>query len=411
MKYIPRIITERLVKLFNHFPVVVITGARQTGKTTLVRNVFSKADYVVFDPAIDVENAREDPELFLNNHKTPLILDEIQYAPEIVSSIKRRIGSNKNPGQYIITGSQAWGVLNTIVESLAGRAVLLELDGFDIREASSQSKKENWLLRYINNPDNFFISEYEIIHTKYTIFEHIFRGWLPEASALPLNIIRDFHNSYIRTYIERDVRLLADISDYQLFGKFFRLMTALTGQEVNYNQLGRELGLSPQTSKRWIDIFKATFQWYEIPPFYSNSVKRISKKTKGYISDTGLICSSQIISKPGIFPAHPLWGAIFETAVVMDILKKITELSYPPALYHWRSHSGGEVDLIMEIDNNYFPIEIKGKSLVSRKDTTGITAFRKTYPDLNIKPGLVICLSDKLQKISDNDYSLPFTLV
>jgi predicted AAA+ superfamily ATPase len=409
--YIPRIITSRFFTLTQHFPVTVITGARQTGKTTLVQNIYKdKADYVVFDPSIDIENARADPEFFLNNHKTPVILDEIQYAPEIVSVIKRRVDKNRTPGQYILTGSQQWGVLKSISESLAGRAVFLELNGFDIREASNKSETGNWIRTYLNTPDGFFSSDYGLIHTTYTITEHIFRGWLPQAVFTPLEILREFYNSYIRTYIERDVRLIADIADYQLFGKFFRLLTALTAQEINFTQLGRELGITPQTAGRWVDILKSTFQWYEVPAFSGNSIKRISLKPKGYISDTGLICAAQMISKPDIFPGHPLWGALFETAVVMDIIKKIGEISYPPELYHWRSHAGAEVDLILKADNRYYPIEIKGTTQVSRNDTRGITAFRRTYPDLNIVSGLVICLADRMFPLSENDYAVPFNV-
>ncbi len=236
MTYVPRIITARLLSLVKHFPVIVITGARQTGKTTLVQNIFKdKADYVVFDPSVDVENARQDPELFLNTHQTPIILDEIQYAPEVVSVIKRRVDNNSNPGQYVLTGSQQWSVLKSIAESLAGRAVFLELNGFDIREASDKSNLGNWVDTYLNNHKDFFHTPYELIHTPYPLMEHLFRGWLPRAVSLPPQVLRDFHNSYIRIYIERDVRLVADISDYQLFGGFFRLLSALTAQEINSN--------------------------------------------------------------------------------------------------------------------------------------------------------------------------------
>jgi uncharacterized protein len=206
------------------------------------------------------------------------------------------------------------------------------------------------------------------------------------------------------------VRLLANISDFQLFGRFLRLLAALTGQEINHSQLGRELGLSPKTTAKWLEILIATFQWFEVPPYSGNTLKRISGKPKGYIADTGLACTSQAISTPSAIGSHPNLGALFETAVVGEIKKQISILSPRPNLYHWRSHGGGEVDLILERDAVYYPIEIKAKSNPSRKDTTGISSFRKTYPDLKIEKGLVLCPVDKILQLSELDYAVPWDI-
>ena len=409
--YYERIITTRLSKLSKIFPAIIITGARQVGKSTLLAHVFGKnAETVVFDPVIDVENARKDPELFLNNQKVPLILDEIQYAPELVSCIKRRIDKNRSPGQYLMTGSQQWGVLKTMEESLAGRAVFLDLHGFSLSETVNKAKSDNWLDLWLKSPSELLKRNNKLHNLNTTLYEQLWRGWLPEVQNLPADAVSIFQLSYQRTYIERDVRLIADVSDFQLFGRFFRLVSALTSQEINYSQIGRELGLTPQTSKRWLDILKSTYQWFETPAFSGNTIKRISNKPKGYISDTGTVCFSLAISTPQAIGSHPSLGAIFETAVAGEIFKQISTLDIRPNVYHWRSHGGAEVDFILEFDGFYYPIEVKTKSNPTRNDTRGISSFRKTYPDLNIQSGLVIAPTNKIYQISENDYAIPWNI-
>nr|WP_320191242.1 ATP-binding protein [uncultured Desulfobacter sp.] len=409
--YIDRIASDKLLKLANTFPAVVISGARQVGKSTLVEHLFKeKADIVVFDPVIDVENARQDPELFLNNHRTPIILDEIQYAPELIPVIKRRIDKDRSSGQYIITGSQQWGVLKSISESLAGRAVFLDLESLSLAEISGKQDVKALIHAWLDSPDAFLVAAPVRLPVSSNLYELLWKGSMPETRFIDPELIPDYYNAYIRTYIERDVRLLANISDFQLFGRFLRLMTALTAQEINHSQLGRELGLSPKTTSQWLEILTATFQWFQVFPYSGNTLKRISGKPKGYIADTGLACTSQAISTPTAVGSHPNLGALFETAVVGEIRKQISILSPKPNLYHWRSHGGGEVDFILERDAVFYPIEIKAKSNPSRKDTTGISSFRKTYPHLKIEKGLVLCPTDKVIQLSDLDYAVPWDI-
>ncbi|MBI5412282.1 ATP-binding protein [Candidatus Peregrinibacteria bacterium] len=407
--YIERHISERLKKLVNTFPVVVVTGARQVGKSTLLRHDYGKKfDTVVFDPVLDIDNAKQDPELFLDNHPAPLILDEAQYVPELIPALKRRIDKNRQSGQYLITGSQQWGVLKTISESLAGRAVFMDLNAFSLAEINHQSP---WLEAWLKNPEK--IIRLKPLKNKKSIplYEQLWRGFFPDAQKIPSIHIPDFYQSYLRTYVERDVRLMADISDLQLFGRFVRLTAAMTAQEINHSQLGRELGLTPQTSKRWSDILKAGFQWMEIDPFYGNVIKRISQKSKGYLTDTGLICNAQAISSPRAIGGHPLFGALFETAAAMDLLKQSSAMATPPHFYHWRSHGGAEVDILLELDGRYFPIEVKAYSQPSGRHLTGIKAFRETYPQLNTGPGLVIGPFAAFSALSKRDYAMPWDAV
>lgn len=409
--YVPRLLTRRLRELARTFPVVVVVGARQVGKSTLLQKIFgSRAQAVVFDPTQDVENARRDPDLFLANRRTPLILDEVQYAPEVIAALKRRIDRDRTPGRYFVTGSQQWGVLKTLAESLAGRAVFLDLDGFSLAEAARSSRPTAWLARWIEDPTAFLKKKNTRLKTTYGLFEQLWRGWLPEAQFLPRNAVPDFHAAYQRTYIERDVRLLANISDWQLFGRFVRLIAALTAQEINHSQLGRELGLNPQTTKSWLDMLQATFQWFELPAYHGNAIKRISGKPKGYVNDTGLACLLQAIATPEVLSGHPLWGAFFETAAVGEVRKQLATLSPKPNLYHWRSHGGAEVDLLIEYNGIFHPLEMKAGSRPGGHDARGLAAFRATYPKLKTAPGIILAPSETLYPVSEHDWVVPWDL-
>ncbi|MBI4196689.1 MAG: ATP-binding protein [Deltaproteobacteria bacterium] len=408
--YLKRGLEERLIELFKVFPVVVVSGARQVGKSTLLEHAYPNISRVVFDPSIDIENARADPELFLNHRKPPVILDEIQYAPELVSTIKRRLEKERPPGQYLLTGSQQWGVMKLLAESLAGRAVFLDLDGFSLQEISDTTPGSSWLGEWLTKSSEDFIMKCSRLKLPGTLFETIWRGSLPEAQFLEIQNIPPFHAAYLRTYVERDVRLLAEISDLQSFARFFRLCGALTAQEINYSEIGRELGLTPQTAHRWLDLLKATYQWYEIPPYSGNTIKRISTKGKGYLSDTGLACFGQAISTPDAISAHPLWGSLFETLMVSQVRKQCQLLNPPPILYHWRSHGGAEVDLLLEYNGKFYPIEVKGNSRPTGHDTRGIQAFREAYPHLKIEKGLVIAPAESAHPLSEDVVVIPWDL-
>lgn len=409
--YTPRFLTTRLETLARTFPVVVVAGARQVGKSTLLGHVFGhKAEVVVFDPAQDIGNARQDPDLFLDNHPPPIILDEIQFAPELVAAIKRRVDKDRRPGQYLLTGSQQWHVLRSLAESLTGRAVFLDLEGFSLGEVAQADASSAWLPAWMEDPAGFVASHRGRLELPYSPFELVWRGSLPEATRLPLEVLPDFWAAYFRTYIERDVRLLTEVSDWHIFGRFVRLAAALTGQEINRSQFGRELGVTPQTARRWLDLLTATFQWFEVPAYSGNAIKRVSGKGKGYIADTGFACWAQAISSPSSLGGHPMWGHLFETYIAGELRKQMSLLAPAPHLYHWRSAGGAEVDFLLERDNQFFPIEVKGKTRVSRSDARGILAFRAAYPKLKVAPGLVIAPCERLERLSEDAVALPWDL-
>lgn len=409
--YTTRFLTKRLETLAQSFPVVVVAGARQVGKSTLLGHVFGhQAEVVVFDPAQDIGNARQDPDLFLDNHPPPVILDEIQFAPELVAALKRRVDKDRRPGQYLLTGSQQWHVLRSLAESLTGRAVFLDLEGFSLGEVAQASDSSPWLPAWLTDPTGFAASHHDRLELPYNPFELVWRGSLPEATRLPIEVLPDFWAAYFRTYVERDVRLLAEVSDWHVFGRFVRLAAALTGQEINHSQFGRELGVTPQTARRWLDMLTATFQWFEVPAYSGNTVKRVSGKGKGYIADTGFACWAQAISSPSSLGGHPLWGHLFETCIAGELRKQMSLLSPAPRLYHWRSAGGAEVDFLLERDNQFFPIEVKAKTRVSLGDARGIRAFRAAYPKLEVAPGLVIALSERFERVSDDAFGMPWDL-
>lgn len=411
MKYKERLTSRKLLTLSEHFSVVVVSGARQVGKSTLLEHVFPKWKRIVFDPVVDVGNARTDPELFLKNHPVPLILDEIQYCPEIIPCIKRLVDADKRPGIYILTGSQQWSVLKSIGESLAGRAVFLDLEGFSLSELVENIPAASWLEHYLDDPESFVKTTQTMQAVPRTLHETLWRGSLPEMDTLPEELGGDFFSAYLRTYIERDVRLMLNVDDWQQFGRFVQLAAALTAQEINHSQLGREIGTTPQTARRWLAVLKATFQWFEIPAWHGNTIKRISSKPKGCFADTGLACHLARITTADALGGHPMTGSLFETSVIAEIRKLMEPLSRKAALYHWRIHSGSEVDLILERDGTLYPLEIKLTSRPSRKDTRGIRALRKNYPAQNIAPGLVIAPTEGLEQLGENEYTIPWNIM
>lgn len=413
--YRDRAAAARLRRLLEQFPAVVVVGARQVGKSTLLRHLFEgRADIVVFDPVIDVENARAEPDLFLEQHGTPLVLDEIQYAPELVPALERWIDRDRRPGRYLLTGSQQWEVLRSLSESLAGQVAFLDLEGFSLAEIAcavdEEAPRPSWLERWLESPRELLESKPRRLEGGRPVFDRLWRGTLPEAELLDEDVVPELHAAYQRTYIERDARWMGEVEDWQLFGRFFRMVCASTAQEINHSQLGRELGISPQTSRRWLDMLVATFQWHAVTAWSGNTLKRISKRPKGYLADTGTVCAALRISSPAALADHPARGAIFETAVVGELRRLISVMPSKPILHHWRRHSGAEVDLLLERDGVLHPVEIKSTARPKAYDARGIKSFRETYPRLRVEMGLVLAPTESIVRLTSEDVALPWDL-
>lgn len=408
--YRNRLHSARLIRFTENFPVTIVSGARQVGKTTLLTHLLPDHDYVVFDASQDVEGARRDPELFLRNHPPPLILDEIQYAPELVSAIKRAVDrAGSVPGQFILTGSQQWQVLKTLSESLAGRAAFLDLQGFSLQELSDS--KSCWLAKWLDAPEQFLEWSRTADYFTGDLRMWLWRGFMPGVQVLPEDLVADFWSGYHRTYVERDARLIGEIQDWQEFGRFIGLMTALTAQEINYSQLGREIGITPQTSKRWLQILEATFQWFALPAFSGNAIKRVSLRPKGHLSDTGLACYHARLSAPRMLSSHPLFGALFESGMVQELRKQATAFGISPSWYHWRSAGGAEVDLLLEKDDTIFPFEFKLTTNPSKRDVSGLTAFKNAYPGRHAGKGAIVCAVEKPRWITEDIMAIPWGIL
>lgn len=417
--YLPRHAAARLRALADVSPVVVITGARQVGKSTLLDTIFGKeAETIVFDPVQDVGGARRDPDLFLDSRgftednprprTRRLILDEIQYAPELVPALKRRVDRDRTPGRYLVTGSQQWQVMRAVSESLAGRALFLDLEGFTLAESAGEGESAPWLAAWLADPLSVLASRPERLNLRYSRDELLWRGSLPAIFTAAAGVVPDLHAGYLRTYIERDARMIGGASDWQEFGRFARLAAGLTAQEVNHSQLGREVGVTPQTAARWLATLTATFQWHELPAWSTNVVQRVSRRSKGYLADVGLAASLLDLSGPGALIGSRSWGALFETAVVAELRRQASLLSPRPRLHHYRAHSGAEVDIIIERDGRLFPIEIKANSRPSRRDAGGLRAFREQFADRDIAPGLVIAPTAQCVAITETDWAMPW---
>lgn len=405
MKYLPRHLGKRLLEAKDYFKVILLLGARQTGKSTFFHHLLPDVKVIVFDPIQDLYDARKDPDRFLDLFPAPLILDEVQFAPELLAAIKRRVDKNELMGQYFLTGSQNFSVLKSIAESMAGRVAIFHMDPFTLLEMADLGDQSGWIFDYLADPSGFVNSTRPNIPQLPPLNEFLFRGTYPRAVKLPLSQLESFFMSYIQTYVERDVRLVENIENLTLFGDFLRLSATLTAQEINQSQLGRELGIAPQTARKWLNLLNYTYQWIELLPYHGNATKRLSEKRKGYFKDTGLASHLMRIHSPEALVTSMKLGSLFETWAINYVKGQLANTSMAN-FYHWRSHGGAEVDLILEKDDVFYPIEIKSKSHPSKSDTSGITAFRQTYPQKKIMPGLVIHAGEETFPIDRNTLAI-----
>jgi hypothetical protein len=411
MKYKKRIYEDRLNRFAKLFKIVLLVGARQVGKSTLLSKLFPKVKLFVFDPIQDLFNARNKPDFFLQDFTPPLILDEIQYAPELLTSLKRKVDTSEDNGQYFLTGSSQLAILKTVAESLAGRVVIIPIAPMTPQEMyDSCQLDENWFLDYIKNPNTFFKDRCVYMENLPTRLEAILKGGMPGTIPLESDALSSYFSSYVQTYIERDVRLIENIENLGQFGQFLGLVAALTSQEINYSQLGREVGITPKTAQRWLQLLKQTYQWHELPPFHMNAIKRLSQKPKGILADTGIACYLQLISTPEALAKSMLGGAMFETYCFNMIKGLCAALPIMPNFYHWRTLAGAEVDFIIEIDGKFYPIEVKSATTISKHDTRGIEAFRETYPHLNIQMGVIVYAGQHCQRITENIVAVPWNM-
>lgn len=414
MRYHHRLIEPKLQSYVESFACTLVTGARQVGKSTLLDQMYGETfRSFVFDPVQDLYGVKQDPDLFLRNNPPPLILDEIQYVPELVPALKRFIDRDRRPGMYLITGSQQWHVMRDLAESLAGRVAILDLPAFSFQE-TAEVAGDGWLNGWLEKVPISLDTGLEALRatpsTGLSTTETIWRGGFPEVQTLRDGVIPGWMQGYVSTYLQRDVRTLLDVRDETQFATFLALCASLTAQECNYSQLGRDIGLSSPTAKRWISVLRGTYQWFEVAAFAPNHIKRLSGRPKGYLSDTGLASYLMRLSTPKAVQGHPAFGALFETLVVTECWKQLQRQPLVPTLYHYRQHSGAEVDLVIEKDGLLFPIEIKASSQARPSDARSIHVFQQNV-GASAQPGLVIYAGSDVLRLSRECVAVPFDLI
>jgi len=360
-KYYNRNIEHILVKSVKQFRVVVLTGSRQTGKSTLFQHLFKNTHgYVSLDNPIDLKLAQEDPELFFDEYPAPLIIDEIQYAPELLPYIKMHVDRTQKRGQFLVTGSQQFTLMKGLKESLAGRVALFELLPMAIDEGPKRTQ---------------------------TYESRGLAGSYPEIVSVQGINARRWYGSYISTYIEKDIQTHFQLDKITFFRDLLFLLAARCAQVLNYQSLSNDLGVSVTAVKSWVKILEATGIIYLLRPFYVNLGSRITKSPRVYFSDIGLVSYITGVTNKTALMRGPQAGALFENFVIQEVLKYFVNKGERPPLYYYRSNNGLEIDLIIEKERGHIiPCEIK----VSKTPHSGMVRNIERFKSLNKRKDIII---------------------
>ena len=363
---IDRNLEQALAASARSYPVVTVTGPRQSGKTTLARKVFAGYDYVSLENPDERTFALEDPRGFLNRFPGPVILDEVQRVPDLLSYLQGRVDEDDHPGRYVLTGSQNFLLLEKVSQSLAGRTSVFHLLPFSRAELAGRKPLplEDVGRKIAKRPSE-----------TNGLFEMLFKGFYPRIHDKGLKP-QDWLRNYYQTYIERDVRSIVQVGDIETFGRFVRLCAGRTGQILNLSSLGADCGVSHATARRWLSVLEASFIVHLLRPYYENFSKRLIKSPKLYFIDTGLLCYLLRIRSADELVTHASRGAIFETFVVVELLKASLNQGADPDIHFWRDTGGHEVDIILGQGRSPIPVEAKSGETVAGDFLKGIEFWR-----------------------------------
>lgn len=419
MKYISRTMEKKLTSMIDNYQVIMITGPRQVGKSTLLnfisRKMKKKINKVTLDDLILRNQAKEDPELFLRTHETPLIIDEFQRAPELLSYIKMIVDNDnekitfgekeKVETLYFLTGSQIFETMESISESLAGRVGILDLYGLSEREI--EKKESNLFIPNITDIRKRERTEYK---STIDLFKKIYKGSYPELYTTDKDI-EQYYSDYLRTFIEKDIRKLINIKDENKFIKFVSSLATRTGQEFIATSIASEVGIDDKTANSWLSILKNTGIIYLLQPYMNNSVGRAIKREKIYFTDTGLACYLAGYVDAVTLERSIYSGSIFETYVVDEIIKSYTNQGKDARkhLYYYRDNYQKEIDLLINYNNVIYPVEIKksanpGKDAIKNFDVV-------SHFETNKGNGIVLCMAKDIIAYDENNYIVPIEYI
>ncbi len=409
---IKRKLSEKIINLSKKFPSVTITGPRQSGKTTLVKDIFKNYAYISLEDPDEREFAISDPKGFLKRFSSGVILDEIQRAPVLLSYIQGIIDKEYVPGRFIITGSNQFYLMKNITQTLAGRTAIVNLLPFSLTELL-----ERPAINLFDLTDLTDIGYIENIYgksgkSKYgkpplRLEEYLFKGFYPPIYDKQLEP-KDWLSAYYITYVERDVREITNIVDIETFYRFIQLCAGRCGQILNLSSLASDAGISHTTAKNWISVLQASFILYVMPPHFSNFSKRIIKSPKLYFLDTGLLCYLLRIRNAEDVSFNSMRGQIFENFVFLEFYKFFANIGEIPPLYFWRDRTGHEIDFIIDTGKKLIPVEAKSGETIVNSFFDGLNYFKSLDKNANIsKTGILINGGDAFY-IRNGNLALPW---
>lgn len=399
---------EKTIEIsFAAFPAVLITGPRQVGKSTLLINRFKNIPNVTLDNPLQLLSLRQDPVEFFKLHGSPLIIYEVQRAPECFSVLKYMIDSDRRTGMYILTGSQKYALMKGVSESLAGRIGIIDMLGLSDREIYEDPFDRPFL------PTSDYLLERrpKMAPSIQNLWERIHRGSMPELYSNENMDWEQYYAAYVDTYIERDVKQLGSVGDTLAFTQFMTALASRTGELLNAASLARDVGVDSKTVKRWLSILQASNIIYLLQPFSLNINKRIIKTPKVYFTDTGLVCYLCRWLTPETLANGAMAGSIYETFIVSEILKSYYNAGKEPDLYFFRNTDGQEVDLLFYRDGKLYPIEIKKTSSPNVKDAKHFGTLSTFFPSLEVSEGGIICNAEDLLPLGQNLKIIPFRFI
>ena len=380
---IKRLLFEEAEETAREFKIVSVTGPRQSGKTTLCKHVFRNKPYVSFEDLDILEKAESFPRDFIDDYKDGAVFDEIQRVPGLFNYLQTHVDRVGKNNQYVISGSNNFLLQQSISQSLAGRAAYIELLPFSLLEL-----QEHW--KETKSPEFFMLNGfYPSIITKQSSAER----WLP---------------NYLKTYIERDVRMIRNIENLNLFSKFVKLAAARSGQILNINNLANETGVDNKTINAWISVLESSYIVYRLQPYYNSFNKRVIKSPKLYFYDVGLLCNILGLNNEQSIKSSKMYGAIFENLIISEIKKNRFNKSQYGDMYYLRDSTGNEVDLVLEKEGNLLPVEIKSSAFTTRSDYKNLKWFQKLY---RISGGILINQNKGSQEIENGIMNLFWTEV